>query len=124
MLYLIILILVIVILFLVWKGFLGKRAVKPPPTPPIPHSQASEGTRGEAVEGICAVAVGRDKVKEENKQKILDFLGQKGRANNTDIRELLGIADRTAVDYMDELEKEGKVRQVGETGRWTHYELK
>ncbi len=78
----------------------------------------------QAVGGICEVAVGRDRAKEENKQKILEFLKQKGKADNTDIRELLGIADRTAVDYMDELEKEGKVKQVGETGRWTYYELK
>lgn len=105
MLYLVILILVITILFLIWKGFLGERA------------------KG-VVEGICGVVTGRSKIKIENKQKILEFLQKNGKASNSELRELVGVSERTIVDYMDELEKDGKTRQIHETGRSTHYILK
>jgi len=136
MLYLIILILVIIILFLIWKGFSGGRAKaeKPPLTPPISQSETrgeavggtiSQGeTGGETNEGICAVAMGKSKEKMENKQRILEFLREKGRASNAEIRELLKVSEKTVCNYMDELEKAGEVRQVGETGKWTYYELK
>jgi biotin operon repressor len=137
MLYFIIPILLIIILFLIWKGFLGGRAKanKPPLTPPIlikqgekeppltpPISQGEAG--GEQNGGICAVAMGQSREKMENKQKILDFLQKNGKATNSELRELLGVSERTIVDYMDELEKSGQARQVNETGRATHYILK
>ena len=34
----------------------------------------------------------------------------------------IGICEAAATRYFDELEKEGKVRQVGKTGRHVHYE--
>lgn len=102
--HLIILILAIVILFLIWKGFLGGRAE-------------------EAVKGICLAAMGKSKEKMKNKQKILDFLQKNGKATNSELRELLGVSERTVVNYMDELEKDGRTRQVNETGRAAHYIL-
>ncbi len=69
--------------------------------------------------------------KKENKRKILEFFespsfvkasdGQARVANN-DIETLLGVSDATATRYLDELEKEGKIRQVGQTGRYVYYE--
>jgi len=132
---LILLILVIVILFLVWKLFLDGKKNKPPLTPPIPDKSGTEGEAvrgtisqgeagGETNEGICAVATEKSKEKMENKQKILEFLAKNGKAANSELRELLGVSERTIVDYMDELEKDGQARQVNETGRATHYILK
>lgn len=105
MLYLIIIILVIIILFLIWKGFLGGRAE-------------------EAVKGICAAAMGQSKEKMENKQRILEFLSKNGKATNVELRELVNVSKKTIVNYTDELEREGKIEQVGETGRFACYKLK
>lgn len=88
----------------------------------------------EQVVGICATAVGLDAKKRENKEKILALL-QKGSASaqgsgetrelsNSDIREALGVSDRSVIRYMDELEREGKVEQVGNTGRGVLYRLR
>ena len=87
------------------------------------------------VVGICEVALGQSAKKRENKEKILALLREKSASaqgsgetkselSNSDIREALGVSPRTAVDYMDELEKEGKVEQVGNVGQSVAYRLK
>lgn len=78
----------------------------------------------EAAVGMCAVVIGLDAKKQGNKEKILTFLAEKNELSNFDIREALGVSERTVVRYMDELEKEGKVEQVGSTGRGVTYRLK
>jgi predicted HTH transcriptional regulator len=65
--------------------------------------------------------VDRSRHKLANKQKILDYINRKGRASNAELRELIGVTDRTIVRYMDELEREGKIRQIGDTGRGVFY---
>lgn len=60
--------------------------------------------------------------KEENKKRILGVLETQTPLTNNHIEQLLGISDATATRYLDELEKEGKVRQVGKTGRHVYYE--
>ena len=70
--------------------------------------------------------------KNKNKAKILELFAAKPRSassvqaqlTNADIREALGISAASVVRYMDELEKEGKVEQVGDTGRGVAYRLK
>lgn len=76
------------------------------------------------VAGICSSALDQTVRKSANKEKIIALLAQKGEASNSDIREALGISERSAVRYMDELEREGKVEQVGNTGRNVMYRLK
>lgn len=78
----------------------------------------------EQVVGICASALGQDARKRENKEKILAYLGGRSEASNSEIREALGVSDRSVVRYMDEMEKEGKVEQAGNTGRGVQYRLK
>jgi hypothetical protein len=65
--------------------------------------------------------VDRSRHKLANKQKILDYINRKGRASNAELRELIGVTDRTIVRYIDELEREGKIRQIGDTGRGVFY---
>ncbi len=60
--------------------------------------------------------------KGENKKKILVLFNSRDTVTNNDIEALLGVSDATATRYMDELEKEGAVRQVGRTGKHSHYE--
>ena len=60
--------------------------------------------------------------KERNKQAIYELLETNHPLTNNDVEAMLGISDATATRYFDELEKDGKVRQVGKTGRYVSYE--
>ncbi len=42
--------------------------------------------------------------------------------SNDEVEKLLHISDATATRYLETLEKEGKIKQVGKTGKYTHYE--
>lgn len=74
--------------------------------------------------GICSSALDQTVRKNANKEKVLALLVEKGQLSNADIREALGVSERTAVRYMDALEREGKVEQVGNTGRGVLYRPK
>ncbi len=60
--------------------------------------------------------------KRENLEKIREIFGRQGRVANDDVEKLLGVSDATATRYLDELEKEGFIRQVGKTGKHVYYE--
>lgn len=60
--------------------------------------------------------------KAEHKKRILDFLENQSQLTNNDVERLLGVSDATATRYLDELEKEGRVRQIGATGKNVRYE--
>ena len=59
--------------------------------------------------------------KEAGKEAIYGLLETNHPLTNNDVEAMLGISDATATRYFDELEKEGKVRQVGKTGRYVNY---
>jgi len=62
--------------------------------------------------------------KAEVEADILKLLQGKGELSNSDIRNALGISDRSVVRHMQELEDSGKVEQVGSTGRDRVYKLR
>jgi len=62
------------------------------------------------------------KIKEEGKQKILEGIDMQKSINNDSVQNLLGVSDATATRYLDELEKEGKIRQIGKIGKGVFYE--
>ena len=74
--------------------------------------------------GICQSVLNQTVSKNSNKQKILDLLGKKNEISNIEIRDAIGVTDRTVVNYTDELERENKIEQVGNTGRGVFYRLK
>jgi len=86
------------------------------------------GKRGTTVKeelaGICEVAMETTSLKEERKQKIIDLIEEKGELSNSEIRKELGVSSRTVVRYLDELEEQGKIEQVGKTGNAVTYRLK
>lgn len=63
------------------------------------------------------------KQKEENKNKILEFAQTKNQFQNNDIEKLLGVSDATVTNYLNELEGEGKIKQIGDEGRGVYYIL-
>lgn len=78
---------------------------------------AGERDTSEAYQTLLSKSVAKNK----NKQKIVDYLAKKGRANNAQLSQMLHVTPRTIVRYMDELEQEGKVIQIGDTGRGVFY---
>jgi len=64
--------------------------------------------------------------KEEGKVKILKELTLrqaqgKPRITNDEVQKLLGVSDASAERYLQELEQEGKIKQVGGAERDTYY---
>src|SRR3989344_423674 len=74
--------------------------------------------------GICKSAVETASHKETRKQKALAMFEGSKELSNAEIRKALGISSRTAVRYLDELEAEGKLKQVGAIGHTVTYPLK
>ena len=63
----------------------------------------------------------RAELKENNKKKIMTLFREKREISNNDIEKLLDISDAMATKYLDELEREEKIRQEGRTGRGVVY---
>lgn len=66
----------------------------------------------------------QQKEKQENKEKILELFNKETKITNNDIEKLLNVSDATATRYLNELEKENKIEQIGKTGRSVYYRLK
>jgi len=82
-------------------------------------------SEGEKISFFRRGIVGRQiQKKKQNLDKVLELLEEKGEMSNSDIHKILGVSKRTVVNYMDILEKENKVEQVGNTGRSVLYQLK
>ena len=76
----------------------------------------------------------------ERKEKILEFMKKEAEHlgelqlcgvdtnrkefDREDVEKLLGVSDNTALKYLNELEAEGKIMQVGEAGPKVYYSLK
>ncbi len=105
---------VLVWLFLVWKKDKAKKGE-------VASAEASASGRKEK---LVQFNKKREEGKEEDKKKILEFLREKGRVSNNDIEKLVSVSDATVTRYMEELEKEGLVLQVGKMGVSVYYELK
>jgi predicted HTH transcriptional regulator len=74
--------------------------------------------------GICNSAFDRDTKRQGNLDKIVQLFGERNELTNADVRSNLGVSSRTTVRYMDELERTGKVVQVGKIGHTVTYRLK
>ncbi|MDP2593174.1 MAG: hypothetical protein Q8P52_00790 [bacterium] len=58
---------------------------------------------------------------EENKEKIMGLFSQKSQIANDDVESLLSVSDASATNYLNSLEEEGKIVQIGKTGRAVEY---
>ncbi|MBY0539196.1 winged helix-turn-helix transcriptional regulator [Patescibacteria group bacterium] len=54
--------------------------------------------------------------------KILTEITKKGSITNNQVEKLLRVSDATATRYLSQLEKEGKIVQVGKTGKSVKYQ--
>ena len=63
-------------------------------------------------------------IRKENIQKLASFISQKSadeQITNDQVQDFLSVSDATAERYLQELEKQGKIRQVSQEGRGVHY---
>ena len=61
--------------------------------------------------------------KQERKTKILELLQKEESITNNQVEKMLGVSDATATRYLEELEQEGEIQQIGTEGRSVHYKL-
>ena len=66
----------------------------------------------------------QEKKKQENLEKMREYIKGKTKITNNDIKKLLGVSDATVIRYLNELEKEGLIEQMGETGQSVYYKVK
>ena len=66
----------------------------------------------------------QSKEKQKNKDKVFAFVRKNRKVKNGDVEKMLGVSDATAERYLDELEKEGKIKQVGKIGQGVFYTRK
>ena len=59
--------------------------------------------------------------KNARKKKILAMLDKKKKLSNQEVAKELSVSRDTVINYFDELEQEGKARQVGKSGRNVFY---
>jgi len=59
-----------------------------------------------------------------NLAKVFNMAQVSDRITNNDIERTLGVSDATATRYLQELEDQGKIEQVGREGRYVFYRAK
>lgn len=60
--------------------------------------------------------------KQENITKLVDLILKQDKITNAEVEKLLNVSDATAERYLQELEKEGKLKQVGTDQKDTYYQ--
>lgn len=53
--------------------------------------------------------------------RVLELFNEQERVTNEDVQKMLRVSNRTARRYFDQLEKKGRVKQVGDVGRGVYY---
>jgi predicted HTH transcriptional regulator len=66
----------------------------------------------------------QEEIKEARKQKILGELAKRSKIKTNQVADFLEVSRATAFRYLEELEKEGKIEQIGAYGRNVEYKLK
>lgn len=65
----------------------------------------------------------RKRLKAEHKKEIMTLFSAPGdRITNDDVQKLVRVSDATATRYLDELEQEKLIRQIGPEGKYVYYE--
>lgn len=68
-----------------------------------------------------AVNPGQIEEKQKNLKKVMEMARAKGEIGNDEVEKALGISDRSATRYLEELESQVKLQQIGHTGEFIIY---
>lgn len=88
----------------------------PPPTPP-PFTNFTTRAREMLIKARATI----QSKKRKKLDKILVLLDEKKNIGNDDVEKLLHVSDATATRYLNQLEREGTIIQVGKTGQSVRY---
>ena len=66
----------------------------------------------------------QEEIKEARKQKILEELAKRSKIKTNQVADFLEVSRATAFRYLEELEKKGRIKQIGAFGRNVEYKLK
>ena len=91
----------------------------PTSQPPTPSS--SLPVRQSARDLLVKANATKQNRKRKKLDKIMEALNTKGKITNDEVEKLLHVSDATATRYLSALEKEGKIQQVGKTGKAVEY---
>ena len=80
-----------------------------------------EGRKGGRKRNAGFESRGNSRQLKENLEKLRIFAQSKNEFTNQDVEKELGVSDATLTRYCEQLEKEGLVTQVGETGKYVKY---
>ena len=83
----------------------------------------SNGVKNPSNEESSDMNVEKKRNMEENLAKLEKHIaGMSGKIKNNDVEKLLGVSDATAERDLQEMENRGLLKQIGTTGKHTHYE--
>lgn len=71
---------------------------------------------------LAQINLERRQIREQRQVEILALLEKQTRINNNQVQKMLKVSDATATNYLDDLEKQGKIKQIGRQGRFVEYE--
>ena len=95
---------------------------KPTPAPEPPQAASAPAAPTHPARDLLVKARATIQDRKHKKfEKILEFLNTKGKITNDEVEKLLHVSDATATRYLSALEKEGKIQQVGKTGKAVTY---
>lgn len=100
--------------------------VPPQPTAQMPPNEpidlAEEIKTKQREENLKLANETRQEKKRKKIDAILNLFVERQTVTNDEVEKLLHVSDATATRYLEQLEKEGKIKQVGKTGRSVKYE--
>jgi len=94
-----------------------------PESTPSPSAKATEDVPPPSFIQTLLIKA-RAKIQERKQKKldkIIELLETKPQITNQDVQKLLRISRATSFRYLDILEKQNKIKQVGNTGKWVFY---
>ena len=90
-----------------------QRGRSTPMGPPAPETSSADGLEAHRIQQAEAKA--------EAREKIVAYLEAHNEITNEKVEELTGVSDATATRYLQELENEGRITQIGTVGRNVQY---
>lgn len=75
-------------------------------------------------EGMINPNAEKMREKQDNLEKVLAMAREKGEIRNDDVEHGLGVSNATAERYLQELESQGQLTQIGRTGQSVLYRPK
>lgn len=73
------------------------------------------------VKDVVSYSEKRKEEKRKNKKEIIKMFDDDSQLSNREVAKKLGISRSSAFRYLEELEKAGKIKQVGDHGRFVYY---